>query len=185
MVYALLLFLNNIHEDTLAGQYASNMLSAVESAIEMAVEPQGKYTDVSPPLSPEMPVIELDGFGYVGYIEIPCLELKLPVMSDWDYERLKTAPCRQSGSPRTDDLVIAAHNYTQHFGRLKELNRGDTVIFTDMDGIINTYTVEALETVEPNALDRVFSSGSDLVLYTCTVGGAARVSVFCIRQTGS
>lgn len=45
-------------------------------------------------LDPEMPVVMLDGYEYVGYVEIPALELKLPVMSDWDYNRLTLAPCR-------------------------------------------------------------------------------------------
>ena len=109
------------------------------------------------------------------------LGLKLPVMSDWSYEQLRISPCRQSGSSYSDDLVIAAHNYSTHFGRLKELSAGDTVIFTDMDGVVNTYCVERLETVEPDAVDSVLNSGCDLVLYTCTKGGKTRVTAFCDR----
>ena len=65
--------------------------------------------------------------------------------------------------------------------RLKELSAGDTVIFTDMDGVVNTYCVERLETVEPDAVDSVLNSGCDLVLYTCTKGGKTRVTAFCDR----
>ena len=133
------------------------------------------------PLDPEMPVVVLDGYEYVGYVEIPALGLKLPVMSEWDYTRLKVAPCRQFGSSRTDDLVIAAHNYENHFGRLKELSEGDTVIFTDMEGIVNTYSVKKIETLNPNEVDAVQNSGYALVLYTCTKGGKTRVTVFCDR----
>ena len=118
----------------------------------------------------------------MGYIEIPTLGLKLPVMAQWDYDRLKIAPCRQFGSSRTDDLVIAAHNYESHFGRLKELVKGDTVTFTDMEGIINTYSVEKIETLKPESVDAVENSGYDLVLYTCTLGGKTRVTAFCNRK---
>ena len=127
-------------------------------------------------------MVALDGYEYVGYIEIPTLGLKLPVMAQWDYDRLKIAPCRQFGSSRTDDLVIAAHNYESHFGRLKELVKGDTVTFTDMEGIINTYSVEKIETLKPESVDAVENSGYDLVLYTCTLGGKTRVTAFCNRK---
>lgn len=97
----------------------------------------------------------------------------------------KPRACRQSGSSCTDDLVIVAHNYDNHFGRLKELSKGDTVIFTDMEGIVNTYFVEKLETLGPDAVDTVLNSSYDLVFYTCTKGGRTRVAVFSAGQRKS
>lgn len=170
---ALLLFAYNRYEDNLAGQEAESLLSEVESAIE--VQP------TKPSLDPELPTQKINGYDYVGYIEIPGLELKLPVMADWDYNRLQISPCRQLGSSRTDDLVIAAHNYSKHFGRLKKLNEGDSVIFTDMEGIVNNYSVVKVNTVNPYDVDTVLNSEYDLVLYTCTPGGRTRVTVFCSR----
>lgn len=182
---ALLLLIYNRCEDVRAGQEAESLLASVEAAIsaqEMATPNKPESTEaLSPPLDPEMPVVTLDGYEYVGYVEIPTLGLKLPVMAEWDYTRLRIAPCRQFGSSRTDNLVIAAHNYDTHFGKLKELSKGDTVIFTDMEGIVSTYCVEKLETLSPDAVDTVLNSGYDLVLYTCTKGGKTRVTVFCDR----
>ena len=182
---ALLLLIYNRYEDVRAGQEAESLLASVEAAIsaqEMAAPNKPESTEaLSPPLDPEMPVVTLGGYEYVGYVEIPTLGLKLPVMAEWDYTRLQIAPCRQFGSSRTDNLVIAAHNYDTHFGKLKELSKGDTVIFTDMDGIVSTYCVEKLETLSPDAVDAVLNSGYDLVLYTCTKGGRTRVIVFCDR----
>ena len=182
---ALLLLIYNRCEDVRAGQEAESLLASVEAAIsaqEMATPNKPESTEaLSPPLDPEMPVVTLDGYEYVGYVEIPTLGLKLPVMAEWDYTRLQIAPCRQFGSSRTDNLVIAAHNYDTHFGKLKELSKGDTVIFTDMEGIVSTYCIEKLETLSPDAVDTVLNSGYDLVLYTCTKGGRTRVIVFCDR----
>ena len=182
---ALLLLIYNRCEDVRAGQEAGSLLASVEAAIsaqEMATPNKPESTEaLSPPLDPEMPVVTLDGYEYVGYVEIPTLGLKLPVMAEWDYTRLRIAPCRQFGSSRTDNLVIAAHNYDTHFGKLKELSKGDTVIFTDMEGIVSTYCIEKLETLSPDAVDTVLNSGYDLVLYTCTKGGKTRVTVFCDR----
>lgn len=178
---ALLLVVYNRYEAAQAGQAAENALSELEAAIEEeeAEAPEdGKGTGAD---GPELPVETVDGYEYIGYLEIPVLGLKLPVMSDWSYEQLRISPCRQSGSSYSDDLVIAAHNYSTHFGRLKELSAGDTVTFTDMDGVVNTYCVERLETVEPDAVDSVLNSGCDLVLYTCTKGGKTRVTAFCDR----
>ena len=186
---ALLLLLYNRYEDANAGQEAESLLENVEAVIEtkrIKVPVTSKRPDATPsttPLDPQIPVVMLDGYEYVGYVEIPILGLKLPVMSEWDYTRLKVAPCRQFGSSRTDDLVIAAHNYESHFGRLKDLSAGDIVTFTDMESIVNTYCVEKIETLNPNEVDAVQNSGHDLVLYTCTKGGQTRVTVFCDRET--
>ena len=42
----------------------------------------------------EMPVIEIDGYDYIGVLQIPSLDLTLPVISDWSYPALQIAPCR-------------------------------------------------------------------------------------------
>lgn len=191
IVSALLLFLFNQHEADMAGQEAESLMSDLESWMEAqqavavtevtAPTVQEETEPTEPALDPEMPVVRINGYAYVGYVEIPALELKLPVLSEWNYDRLQIAPCRQHGSSRTDDLVIAAHNYSTHFGRLKELSEGDTVIFTDMDGIVNTYSIAKIDTIDPYDVDCVLNSEFDLVLYTCTVGGKTRVTVFCNR----
>ena len=193
---ALVLLLHNRYADARAGREAETLLAGVEAAISSQADepeetrrqetrPTGEENGTEPTaaeaLDPEMPVAMLEGYGYVGYVEIPALGLKLPVMSDWDYTRLEIAPCRQFGSSRTDNLVIAAHNYDTHFGKLKELSKGDTVIFTDMEGIVSTYCIEKLETLSPDAVDTVLNSGYDLVLDTCTKGGKTRVTVVCDR----
>lgn len=55
---------------------------------------------------------------YLGVLTIPALGLELPVQTEWSKANLKVSPCRQCGSTAGGDLVIAAHNYKSHFGRL-------------------------------------------------------------------
>lgn len=189
MLSALLLLLYNGYEERRAGQEAELLLDDVLSAItdqtdiptQQAENDVEESTEQAETLTAEMPVVMIDGYEYIGYISIPDLELELPVMAEWDYNRLKISPCRHFGSSRTDDLVIAAHNYKTHFGKLSSLEEGAEIIFTDMDGIENYYTLSRLDTLAPDAVDAVQNSGYDLVLYTCTPGGATRVVAFCDR----
>ena len=193
---ALLLFACNLREDIRAGQEAESLLTDVQAVIAAQAAPPTAAPSVpastepaqettgptEPPPDPEMPTVYLGGYDYLGYLALPTLGLELPVMASWDYPRLKISPCRQFGSTRTDDLVIAAHNYGTHFGRLKELSPGDAVTFTDMEGVVNSYQVASIQTLSPDDVDAVQNSGYPLVLYTCTPGGQTRVTVFCTRS---
>ena len=60
---------------------------------------------------------------YLGVLTIPTLGLELPVQTEWSKANLKVSPCRQCGSTAGGDLVIAAHNYKSHFGRLSSLSK--------------------------------------------------------------
>ena len=51
-----------------------------------------------------------------------------------------------------------------------------------MDGILITYRVAKIETLDPNQVDAVQNSGYALVLYTCTMSGKTRTTVFCSRE---
>lgn len=129
-----------------------------------------------------MPAQVIRGSSYIGILRISSLYLELPVMDEWSYDNLNIAPCRYSGSLYDDDLVICGHNYSAHFATLKSLTAGDTVTFTDMDGSRYDYTVSAVETLDAMASYEMTSGDWDLTLFTCTVGGAARVAVRCDRS---
>ena len=130
----------------------------------------------------EMPVQTINGRDYIGVLTIPSLELELPVLSQWDYPALKVAPCRYSGSLYQDNLIICAHNYASHFGKLKNLRVGDSAIFTDMDENVVSFQLAAQETIQPEDLEAMEAGDWDLTLFTCTVGGQSRVTVRFVRE---
>ncbi len=123
--------------------------------------------------------VNIDEYDYIGYIEIPKIKIQLPVLSEWDYERLKTAPCRHFGSAETNDLVIAAHNYEKHFGHISKLKSGDTVYFIDVNDNKYLYKVIELQEINPTEVEKVQNTDYDLVLYTCSYGGKNRITLFC------
>ena len=178
---ALSLFLWNRREAEQAGEAAADILPQV---VEQIAETAAEAPAPPDPFDPTMTEVEIDGYLYLGYLSIPALGLELPVMSEWDYNRLNIAPCRYSGSTKTDDLVIAAHNFAQHFGGLSGLTGGEQVIFVDMDNVVSTYTVVAVEILVPTAVEEMTNGEYDLSLYTCTYGGRSRVTVRCDRTEG-
>ncbi len=125
----------------------------------------------------EMPEKTVDGRDYIGVLSIPTLQLELPVLSRWSYPNLKEAPCRYSGSLYQNNLIICAHNYASHFGRLKTLQPGDTLLFTDMDDQVLSFQMVEQETLEPNDEEAMITGDWDLTLFTCTPGGQTRVTV--------
>lgn len=132
----------------------------------------------------EMLTTQVNGYDCIGVLSIPVLELELPVLTDWSYAKLKIAPCHYFGSYYDKDFVIAAHNYQSHFGRLSVLQPKDLILFTDVSGTVYCYEVVLLETLPANATEEMITSGFDLSLYTCTPGGASRVTVRCNSISG-
>ena len=195
---AVLLLFCNRREAEQAGEAAQTALAEVRQEIdrreaaqqtELTAQASASSAAVSSAQAGQseqrtgMTVVDIDGYGYVGYLAIPALSLQLPVMADCDLTRMRIAPCRQFGSTWTDDIVIAGHNYQEHFGEIQKLRSGDAVYFTDMDGNEIAYLVREIQLVNPGDADKAKNSGYDLVLYTCTYGARYRVLVCCSRES--
>ena len=162
----------NRWESKNAAKVTESLLEDVQSVID---EKNAEQNDSVA----KMATVKVDGYECIGILSVPVLDLELPVLTDWSYAKLKKAPCHYYGSYYEKDFVIAAHNYKSHFGRLSELQAGDLVVFTDASGVAHYYEVVILETLPKNATKEMITSGFDLSLYTCSVGGGSRVTVRC------
>lgn len=176
LIGAIGLTVYNMWDDARAQKSAENVLAELEKKIPDSVDGTPDYK-LNPDM--EMPTEKIDGEEYIGTLSIPTLELELPVMSEWNYDRLMIAPCRYTGSVYKNNMIIAAHNYTHHFGRLKKLSIGDPIKFKDVDGNIFEYSVTALEILQPTAVEEMEKDNQGLTLFTCTIGGRTRVTVRC------
>ena len=175
----------NRWENKNAEEIAKDLLEDVQSIMDEKQPEQPLPADtVNLPDDPEkipteMATVKVDGYDCIGVLSVPGLDLELPVLTDWSYAKLKKAPCHYYGTYYEKDFVIAAHNYQSHFGKLSELQPKDLILFTDVSGTVYCYEVVLLETLPGNATEEMIASGFDLSLYTCTPGGASRVTVRC------
>ena len=198
---AVSLFAFNENESRSAEKFATDMLPEIQNEIAKnrseeydpnnggnnQMTPEGmlaaenipeEYQDLENYIMPE---VIINGQAYVGYLEIPQLNLNLPVMSSWDMKKLKTAPCRYSGATGSGDLVIMAHNYRSHFGGLSKLSEGSEVYFTDADGTVWKYRVEVIDILPAAAVEEMIAGEYDLTLFTCAPNRITRVTVRCNR----
>lgn len=129
--------------------------------------------------------VEINGSYYCGFITLPSLGLELPVVDGWSYAALRNSPCRYSGSAAENDLIIAAHNYNDHFGRIADLNTGDEIMFTDTSGVCTKYTVDNSLYFDGYDIDGMYSGEKeewDITLFTCTLSGQKRVTIRGVRM---
>jgi len=125
----------------------------------------------------------IDGQEYIGLLSIPSLGVNLPVNNNISYPLLKATPCRYYGSAEADSLIIAAHNYSGHFGRIDTLKPGDRVCLSDAGGMTEKYAVSQILTLSGDAVDEMLDpDGWDLTLFTCTYSGTNRIAVRCVIE---
>ena len=93
------LYLRNRGLEAAAAAAVDRVTPRIAAAIEESMEaptpalPQfitGRTPDPNRP----MPVINVEGHDYIGCLSIPALDLELPIMSTWNYPKLRIAPCR-------------------------------------------------------------------------------------------
>ncbi len=166
--------LSAIIEETIAEKESEAAESAEEGST--VIDTQTLYEQY-PNL--EMPTVEIDGYRYIGILEIESIGLELPVMTDWSLEQLETSPCRYSGSVYSHDIVICGHNYRRHFSPIKWLDIGTTAVFTDVDGNKFYYELSYTDVIAPEDIELMTTSDDtwDMTLFTCTTGGGSRMTL--------
>lgn len=186
---SLALVMHNRQEDRTAQEFSDTVIPVIQEEIRKIQETAPAVTAPAPTenvpvefLSPEELIMTeqvINGYAYIGYLAVPDLGLELPVMSGWDSRRLQISPCRYTGTVKGEDIVIMAHNYNAHFGRLSELTQGAQVQFMDMDGQLWNYQVEAIDVLAAEAVEEMTAGEYDLTLFTCAKNRTHRVTVRC------
>ena len=182
MLAGLLWYAAALTESDQAGMKAQKLVPQLQQIIEDIpdLETVPEETEAQQEVMTETII---DGIGYVGVLKIPVLSLELPIISFWSAENAKIAPCRYSGSVYRNDLILCAHNYDNHFGKLNQLKAGDALEFTDMDGNAFFYNVIEAQVLEGTDVEKIQEGDWDMTLFTCTPGGKMRYSVRCEKYS--
>lgn len=159
-------FWNSMHQSLAVANYSDAVDKMNQQEKQAAIDAAVAYNEA----------------GCIGILEIPALHLRLPVLSTWSYALLKKAPCRYTGSVYLDNMVIAAHNSKAHFKKLSQLEKGDIITFTDAVGNVFSYEVAGIEILQPDQVEDMTSGHWPLTMFTCTYGGASRVTVRCEKE---
>ena len=176
---AVILTMYNLNRDWDAKNEDYEILSELDEAVQASE--MYRVTD-APEFPDDMDSVNIDDVDYIGYLTIPSLGVELPVTKTWSYEKLKFAPCRYAGNVNDNNLVICAHNYRSHFGRLRRLTEDEEIRFKDVHGNVTHYQVVSSSVLAPTAIEKVTVSDADLTLFTCTYGGRTRYTVQCRKR---
>ena len=166
----------NVSEDRIAGEDSGiTVRRLVERIPDVEADEKAAGEEIIPNyiLNPgmNMPELEVDGRRYIGVLDIPVLDLNLPILTEWTTQGAKSAPCRYTGSIYNNNCIIAGHNYKSHFAKLDALEIGDRVVFTDVEGNEFQYTVAKTEVLDGADIEGMKAGDWDLTLFTCTIGG--------------
>lgn len=173
------LLIQNQYTEVTAGDSATAVIESLSEAIaSKSTQPSLSHKTASGE-SEESDCITVIGVPYAGILEIPELDLVLPVLTECTAINLESAPCRYTGYAAENNLVIAGHNYTSHFGELHKLVSGDMICFTDAYNRCYYYEVKRIETLAPDDIQEMTAGEYALTLFTCTYGGRNRVVVRC------
>ncbi len=127
------------------------------------------------------------GFNVIGKIKIPKLGIEKYILETTTESALKVAVARTYGPDVNEigNLCISGHNYTQTFGRIKELEIGDEIILTDKYSREKVYTVYKNYKVLPNdteCLSQDTEGEREVTLITCTLGAIKRNIIKAIEK---
>ena len=125
-------------------------------------------------------VLDVTGTGIMGYINIPKLDVKLPIYHGVDDTVLSTAVGHMEGSSmpvggESTHVLLSGHRglpSAKLFTHLDRLDVGDVFYLTVLDDTY-TYRVDQVKTVLPEEVENLYIvEGRDLVtLITCTPYG--------------
>ncbi len=178
----------NLVEAEQARRATAALIDALPSELseELSARPSLEAKDSSKRPEPDWPMPQriVNGEEIIGVIEIPRTGLMLPVLSSWDYDKLKRYPCYYHGSIYRKDAVFCSHDYPFQFGGLNVLEDGDEARFLDADGNLFTYAFREQEYLQPTDVEAMtFKDDWDLTLFTCAYNGLARYA-YRFEETG-
>ncbi len=119
-----------------------------------------------------------------GTLSVPSIGITYPILTDESEDLLKVSLCKYWGpSPNeTGNYCVVGHNYKsgKMFGKLAQVQFGDTVTLTDLSGRTITYSIYDKFVVNPtdvSCTSQLTNGQREITLITCTNYGKQRLVV--------
>ena len=122
---------------------------------------------------------EINGRKIIGTLKIPVIELELPVM-EYSLENLKISACLYEGSLYENNMVICANNADNLFGRIKEMETGQLILFTDLENNRYIYQVKLPQVMNQSQDKKILDNLWNLTLLTYAEDESKRIVIRCI-----
>ncbi len=124
------------------------------------------------------------GYKVVGFIEIPKIEIKYPIIDETTEESMLISVTKFWGPDinKEGNFSIAGHNNFSGtmFGKTKYLDIGDMIKLTDLNNNTVDYIVFDKYSVDPNdtsCVEQVEPGKRETTLITCTKGHEERLII--------
>jgi len=138
-----------------AGDHAEKVMKKMQEMIPQFDENDEAATGLG---EDPLPMISIDGVSFVGYLDIPSQNLKLPVVGA--ESNGKEFAFLDSGSPVKGHFWIGGRDVDGIFGSLSKIKPGETIRFIDVNGVRYSYLVTGMGSIKSRA-----EAKHDLVLY--------------------
>ena len=126
--------------------------------------------------------MEYKGYKVVGIIEIPCINIKYPILNKTNDNSMEYSITKFSGGEVNEigNFVVAGHNYLNGtmFGKVDQLKIGDEIKLTNLYNNTLTYEIFDIYSTDPNDTSIIESSKEgtkEVTLITCTKGQINRL----------
>lgn len=126
-----------------------------------------------------MPVLEIDNTDYVAMLQIPSLNITLPVADEWNRNALLDAPARFYGSCYDHSLVIGGADNAHQFSFCDKIDNGTVIIVTDMTGTQFSYTVSRVDRSKNAESNWLVGTDYDLTIFCRDALSMEYVAVRC------
>ena len=128
-----------------------------------------------------MPVLSIGGADFVGILEMPAYDSRLPVCGTWGQP--EKYPCRFGGSIYDGTLCIGATSQKGQYDFYREISVGDRIWFTDVTGNRCAFTVRDLRYADHADQAALSGREADLVIFIKNVYALEYIILFCSLPT--
>ena len=179
VVAALAVLSYNLLTSGQTGLDAADVLSRVERQM-----PEERSVYAGQAQGGRMPMVQVDGNSYVGVLEFPRFDVRLPVLAAYTDDAAALAPGVYAGSVYGRTCVIAGSNAAAIFGDLTRFSTGDEVVFTDVNGQEFHYRVATFETFSNGEVADIATPSDDwdLTLFSSSFSGQNQVVVRLVLE---